>query len=1035
MLKSTGRDGVIEYLKLHLFGPRSGQDELITDSPSNYYTTGVLFPVSPNKSHDDSAEIIDDKSSDGEDDPVPRTDVTQPASIAITFVTTATNIDCVVTFGTYAETGKKWTRTPHEAKVVISELQNQVDLLPDRARLVSRWRRPNADGARTVTVALVNSFASKNQENKKANDAACLFQVRLTCEVPSGSLLAQSPVIRELSSEEEDELSFQYRNQLTFGVGHGCAARWDSSSDETPTSITAECFPVHEVASMSPTTSRASYLDLRFLASLAPDQVDDLLELVNDYEAAIQRMASDNIPTTGPEKLAAARLVAQMKQSAARMREGVRLLRQDENLLAAFRLANEAMLLQMWRTKGNSTLNGLTRNPIDPIDHTPQLEALAMGEFFWRPFQLGFMLMNIAPLSIQENEFRDVVDLIWFPTGGGKTEAYLFVTAFEVLRRRLVLGEMGSGTTVISRYTMRLLTAQQFERASTLVCALELLRQRDTSTLGRSSIDIGLWIGQDNTPNTFTRAKEVIDEIEPSWAPPNPFAIQRCPWCHTRLLPGEGESIANLGFKASNSSFLIFCPNSTCEFNKEIPLQVVDEALYNKPPTVLLAVVDKFAALPRETRIRNFFGGNDTLPPSLIIQDELHLLGSSLGTVFGVYEAAIDTIIGQIGGGHRPHIIASTATIRDAKTQVHNLFGREVRVFPAPGLSADYNYFSSIDKSVPGRKYIGIAAPSHTPSTSIIRTVALLAQSINEVTLSNDETDAYFTQVVYHNSLRELGSVITYASDDIPDWVGIVASPSVTPRQLSDDNIAELTGNVRDWELPRLLERLQVPASNPACIALLACTNMLSVGVDVQRLGLMTVNGQPKATSEYIQATSRVGRRASTHAGLVITHYATGRPRDMSHYETFHSYHQSLYRFVEPTSVTPWALPSRERCLPAVVIALIRHVKNLRNNDDADELDLNDPETKAAIAAFLSRISATNDNDSHEAVQHTSEIMDRWSALSKLHPGLLRFTDEGHNFQPLMTTFSKKTAGAWPILTSFRNVDRGCEVEVQGWFA
>jgi len=1029
---SMGRDGIVEYLKTHLVGPRDGQSEVLTESPSSYYTTGVLYPVLRETQADINGEIIDEKGGDETgDDPVPRTDVHQPASIAITFVTDSESIECLINFGSYSKTGKNWTRTQHQFTINITRSQPQFDILSGKARVVSKWRKPDTFGGQAITVALVNT-ASK--EHQKTSDDMCLFQVHLSCSVSEGTFLAQPSPIREISSEEEDELSFQYRKKLTYAVGHGCAADWETSDDQPPSTVTAECFPTFEVASMLPTTSKARYLDLRILSDLKKDDVADLLDLVTEYEIAIDRMLIENPPSTEKEKRAVSRLNLGMRQSADRMREGVMLLQQNEDLLLSFRLANESMLLQMWRAATNSTLKGQTRSPDESVAKTPQVNEIPAGNYFWRPFQLGFMLMNIAPLSQLENEYRDVVDLIWFPTGGGKTEAYLFVTAFEVIRRRLVLGTEGGGTTVISRYTMRLLTAQQFERASTLVCALEYLRRRQPLTLGESSIDIGLWIGQDNTPNTYTKAKEILDEIEPSWTPSNPFAVQRCPWCHTRLIPGAGEPKTNLGFVASNSSFLVSCPNFSCEFHGGIPLQVVDEALYDKPPTVLLAVVDKFAALPRETRIRNFLGGKGNTPPSLIIQDELHLLGSSLGTVFGVYEAALDTIIGQLGNGQRPHIIASTATIRDARTQVRNLFGRDVRVFPSPGLSADDNFFSSVNKDVPGRKFVGIAAPSHTPATSIIRTVALLAQSIEEINLSKDEIDAYFTQVVYHNSLRELGRIVTFAADDIPDWIGVVTSSTAASREINESNVDELTGNVKSWVLPRLLERLQIPASDPSCIALLACTNMLSVGVDVPRLGMMTVNGQPKATSEYIQATSRVGRQAKTHPGLVVTHYATSRPRDISHYETFRTYHQSLYRFVEPTSVTPWALPSRERCIHAAVIAVVRNVMNFRNNDDANELDVNNQQTKAALEVLRNRILSTGDTDSADAVRHVDDVLDKWMTMIRVSSRNLRFNDEGQGTRPLMTTFSKKTSGAWPTLTSFRNVDQGCEVEVRGWY-
>ncbi len=1028
---SQGRNEVVEYLRSHLVGPRAGEVERITDSPSGYYTVGVLYPASANKGDlsPESDEIVDE---DASEDIVPRSPLAKPVSIGITFVTSAETLSCDVTFGTYKKAGKTWERTENHASLLLSPEHPVANHNSARFSLISKWRPIDQLGRRTVTVALVNDF--KLDKQNASVDESCLFQVRLDCRMPSGCLHAQPSRARVLTTDEESELEFQFRNHRTYAIGHGCAASWITGPKDRQDVVSAECLPIHEVPSSSPTTSSDQILDIRWLSELATGDVNQLLALVDQYELAISQMRDDNPPETASELLASERLLSRMMESASRMRTGVHLLSSSDELMSAFRFANEAMLLQMWRTRNNSALSGTSRAASSVVPETPALSDIPNGEFFWRPFQLAFLLMNIEPLAEPKSPFRNIVDLIWFPTGGGKTEAYLLVSAFEIVRRRLSRRDKGAGTTVISRYTMRVLTAQQFERTSTLVCALELLRGRAESILGQAKISIGLWIGEKNTPNTFGLAKELLEDLVPSSTPDNPFAVQRCPWCHTRLIPHEDEPTANLGFRADNSSFTIFCPNSTCDFHRRLPLQVVDEALYQDPPTILLAVVDKFAALPREPRMRSFFGSTQNDAPSLVIQDELHLLGSSLGTVFGVYEAAVDTIFLNLGERTLPHVIASTATIRDSTRQIRQLFGRDARVFPSPGLSADYNFFSRIDLTTPGRLFVGVSSPSHTPATSIIRTVALLAQAVEEVGLSTSELDAYFTQVVYHNSLRELGKLSTFALDDIPDWIGAVTSQDKRRRTLGNDNIAELTGNIQDWALPKLLERLQLPASDTSCLTVLTCTNMLSVGVDIPRLGLMTVHGQPKSTSEFIQATSRVGRKPATHPGLIVVHYASMRPRDISHFETFYSYHQSLYRYVEPTSVTPWALPARERCLPAAVVGVVRHVKNLRNDNDPDEFDIDDPATVAAIEALANRILATEDVDAPDAVKHLQRIVQEWSSLIRNRRRELRFVEKGQGLLPICRDFGDSAAGVWRMPRSFRNVDRSCRVEVGGWY-
>jgi hypothetical protein len=403
------------------------------------------------------------------------------------------------------------------------------------------------------------------------------------------------------------------------------------------------------------------------------------------------------------------------------------------------------------------------------------------------------------------------------------------------------------------------------------------------------------------------------------------------------------------------------------------------------------------------------------------------MLGSALGTVFGLYEAAIDVVCRHFSAGRGPKIVASTATTRDSRRQIANLFGRDVRVFPPPGLTEDDSFFA-LAQSMPGRTYLGILSPHLSPSMSLIRIAALLAQSALDVGMTSDERDAYWTNVIYHGSLRLLGKTLVFASDDIPDWIGRYSAGSSESRRIRINQVEQMTSNVQDWEIPKVLERLFVPATEPAeALAILCATNMISVGVDVPRLGLMVVHGQPNGTSEYIQASSRVGRQ-STHPGLVVTHYSKTKTRDTSHYETFRSYHHSLYRYVEPTSVTPLALPARERALPAALVGAIRIVHGLTENDQAGDADFDSDDYRVTVRSLSARLAATGDSDAVRSSQHLDGLVREWSQRPS---DKLVFESRDRKLDSLICDFGEMRREAWPCGRSFRNVDVACDVRVE----
>jgi len=633
--------------------------------------------------------------------------------------------------------------------------------------------------------------------------------------------------------------------------------------------------------------------------------------------------------------------------------------------------------------------------------------------------------MTLPSVAFPEDPDREIVDLIWFPTGGGKTEAYLGVTAFQIFYRRLMHGDRAGGTTAIMRYTLRLLTTQQFQRASTLLCACELIR-RGIPELGHEKISIGLWVGGETTPNEFQKASDRYIELLAEERPSSPFQVDRCPWCGTEIVPRKKSTDPDLyGINATPTSFSLFCPEQTCPFHEELPVGVVDEQLYRQPPTLLLATVDKFARMTWLEKVSEFFGaGGKRRPPELIIQDELHLISGPLGTIVGLYETAIDALASW--GGIRPKVLASTATIRRADDQCNGLFARPVELFPPSGLDAHNSYFSRTDNSKPGRLYLGFMGQGHTGSTAMIRVSAALLQSPKELQLTGDSLDAYFTLVAYHNSLRELGKTLTFARDDIPARIKVIARDLDNLRDILGDRTEELTSNIGGYKLSDMLNRLNLRCDQQDSISFLACSNMFSVGVDIQRLGLMLVNGQPKSTSEYIQSTSRVGRGVP---GLVVCLLSPSKPRDRSHYERFIAYHSAIYRYVEPTSVTPFAPPSRERALHAVLVSLARHALNISANDGASSFREDLPGLSRAIDFIRRRVEQIDPDEAESTRLQIDDLVREW--LSRIENSYSLVYDSGQTArETLLISHGQEKKDGWKTLNSMRNVDRSSIIKI-----
>ena len=932
-----------------------------------------------------------------------------------------------------------YVRVPHEISEFILDFSKgeYVDAEPNReldgtsAKIVA-LRTKVSDDIWSVTVMLVNEL-----EEVPAKAIHCIFQSRIEINTHNNcfSFVESNPNPDiHLMDEEECSLELLYRHKKIYGTGLGTSVDWDID-EQGKGSVWNDFFPIEEIPAMNfslpknkvITNNELSMKYLSDLNSIDKDtKISSMYSLVDLYKSWVVDLEKTASLLDTKYISAASKNIAECRRAYERMYAGIKTLKEDETAYKAFLLANRAMFMQRVHITMQSDMakKSADRYPGDDeisvwlrsVDYYKEDDANCR----WRPFQIAFLLMDINSIVYDDSPERNIVDLIWFPTGGGKTEAYLGLTAFAIFYRRLTHSKEAAGTTVIMRYTLRLLAAQQFTRAATLICACEYIRQQCEKkhrkypiySLGKESISIGLWIGGTHIPNRnegknsasyhLEKLKNVSKHyyVRSEKERHNKFQVLKCPWCGTKMVKDDrnnklvGEWGYNMG---SGKHFYMFCPQEDCDFTNKLPIQIIDDELYRNPPTLLFGTVDKFAMMPWDGRIGAFFGiGSNNRAPELIIQDELHLISGALGTVVGIYETAVDGICGQKGVYSK--IIASTATIRRAKEQCSVLYNREVVQFPAPGLDAEDSFFareSTIDyeKGIYGRKYIGIMPSGKTKAMTEIRMMAALMQKAYTMDMPDEIKDKFWTLTVYFNSLKDLGKASTLVDDDVKDFIIRTANRMFTTRRLIV-RADELTSRVSTTELNETLDKMEkieyskenMEAKQYASSVLLA-TNMISVGIDVARLNVMLMVGQPKLTSEYIQASSRVGR---SFPGLCFIQYDATKSRDRSHYERFRSYHESFYRFVEPTGATPFSKPARERALHAVLTAMIRQREEWKDDKDAQKFDMGNLEKSISeIQEFiLSRIKSINarsenqlKDDIEDVRSEMQEFFEKWQEL------------------------------------------------------
>ncbi|MCZ7657697.1 MAG: DISARM system helicase DrmA [Xanthobacteraceae bacterium] len=1083
------RDRLVDLFRRDLVGPGPDDADLARerlgadDRPSRWYLTGFLAPADDPLAQDgpeqpeaelsltEETETTTEEPADdgaggaaGDSDPPDAPSSKQrflPSSIGLTVLLPpgVTEIEARVAWGDYrtepplapellvpeeASEGKtkrppvEWVRAPQQRslRVAVPQGRGVQAVVPESAApqhpgggLVLEtharlFRYPTPDGeeeVRALTVFLVNRRATAHRFYA---DVSYAFQARLELACPQGFRARRD--VSGYAAEDHDlrVADLHYRDVCEWAVGRNAAAAWDTGEEAQGrvTRVWTDPLPRAEVERVAPNEDETLLSRVTFGMEALAEKAASGGEALRAALAALPELYGIWIETErrklgelqARRRETAERLIAEMETARGRIEAGIALLAGDDTARTAFRFMNEAVATAARR-------------------RTP-----GAGAPTWRPFQLAFILLNAAGLTDRRHPDRELADLLFFPTGGGKTEAYLGLAAFVIVLRRLRgPGVLGAGVAVIMRYTLRLLTLDQLARAAGVVCALELMRTdpRNVDAKGRRMlgdwpIEIGLWVGSDASPNRLGRTGDAdqttavgrVRRYRNGQDKRAPAPLKACPWCGTPFKPTSFGCVPN---DRAPANLEIRCANTACDFtgDRALPILTVDEPIYRRLPAFLIATVDKFASLPWVGETGAFFGHVDRFqeglgffgaadarqgrpldngwsldPPDLVIQDELHLIAGPLGTIAGLYETAIDRLASRKAGDTliRPKIVASTATVRRASEQIRALFDRkETSIFPPPGIDRVDSFFARTVPSTedPARLYLGIAAQGRGPKLVFLRALTtLVAGAQAQFAACAQEqapnpADPYMTALCYFNALRELGGARRIVEDEVRDRAARYgtqrrrAEPKDAPfadRQVREP--MEITSRVSTDDVARAKLRLEaVFGRNEEPVDVALATNMISVGLDITRLGLMVVQGQPKTAAEYIQATSRIGRDHH-RPGLVVVVLNLHKPRDRTHFEQFGQFHRSFYRAVEATSVTPWAARALDRALAAIVVAAGRHIDPSLTPDTAVKALKDRPATRAAIRdAIVHRAPPDAVPGGHAALAaHVDRILEAW---------------------------------------------------------
>lgn len=1086
----------------------AGQEVLRT-SPTRLYGVGVLFPEMTEEEEDelDLDQNLTGPAEDGTVDPVGATQDAdgvdeilievpepkpvlgeadedtevdearnRPRSMAVSFHVPPDVAEVTVTLtgGRYerlpvvvnGSAWDLWRRLAVEAQTVLAATPGRAHADLDFGRIVLRLgvdSRPLTGGGALVTVYAANMTQAHGHVTTTA-----LFQTQVDVTCPT--VLPYPTAARPDGGVEDASFDLLYRKFPVTAVGHGCDA--EAVTTESGATVRTLSVPIVELKASTPDVTDAegrSYaVGMRDLAAMNDTARHAVTRLIDGYRDWIAARAVDAERIGDPRLRAAAdRHVTQCRAFLADVEEGWRLVQSNPDAQRCLQWTSQAMDAQRTASAAPTRATRLRREGRDRVQTVDGVSphTVASGrQAAWRPFQIAFVLASLAPVVDPDHRRRDEVDVIWMPTGGGKTEAYLGLAAFTMLWQRIRRVRSGSpapGVDVLMRYTLRLLTVQQVQRAAALMCALEMLRRSHPDVLGDKPLRIGAYLGRASTPNSRKQASALFARLD---ADPDAdrrdggFLLTSCPWCGAEMGPLKGgvAGYRKVAMPNGDPRVVACCPDPGCPFTYNgspakpggLPVLEVDEDIYAVPPAFLVGTIDKFAQLAWNGKSRRLFGlGSDggritrkTDPPALLIQDELHLIAGPLGSLDALYEVALQRLC-EHDGGRRPRIVAATATTRNYDLQTLRLYGRDqARLVPPPGLDVDDSFFARTDESKPGKVYVGVSAPGFGSNVQAqLRVLAALVHAGGVLEVTGADPDPWWTNVAFFSSRRSLGLQLSAVQSGLDNALYALTNASgVRTGRVTEGGrtahrsvreVKELTATSRD-DVTRLLAMLGLPFGERACVDLCFATSMIEVGVDVPRLGLMTVMGQPKSYSQYIQVTGRVGRTDDA-PGLVVVVLSPFTVRDRSHYETFTASHRRLYASVEPVSVTPFTPQALERGLAGALASVLRTTTDVT---DPTPL-LADDRIRTTLGPWVDRATAHGNPRAVTALEAETVRLLRLAHAAVASSNYLDWdgnsADAAHPFLAPIGEDGDAPAGyRWEVPRSMRSVDRECGVTI-----
>ena len=1149
------RQKILDAVRQDLIGPRGGENEVLEkESPTQTYITGILFPADSAITEDENYNDIEftdaGPDSEGEnygfntdEDEKPEDSVKKgfqrPSSMGISFYikSDVKQLNATVRYGKYTqETKKEIIFVPVESEDEEETTSDSEQQMQEKTISKTYFHRKQIE--ETILIDLKSFSASSNTYTLPSNPNYKIYVLKMVLKTgytmlsvyvhnkdkdsggkESEKVMCQTELIVSsvdgaaifapeyiCRSDKEIEDEFYYKGRPVYARGRGCAATWLKEDSEINVKAVCSSFiPDYEISGVSAELKDMPNEAFSMLNMALPNKKDDTLAELKNLTALYRNWIDIKLKgdkTVPSEK--SSEIISKCEESLRRMNEGICKLEKDETSWQAFMFMNQAMYLQRSITSyAKASGSGVICSLKDFMKDDPAF-GRKKDHSHWRPFQIAFVLLNLCSIVEEDNPEKNIVDLLYFPTGGGKTEAYLGLIALTIAYRRLTAPlenefNKDGGVTVFLRYTLRLLTTQQRDRLLKLIIAMDILREGSKNAqYGTEPISIGFWVGGGVTPNKFKEYDEEEIYNKGSFLSKVSKQVIRCPYC------GEKVPAENFKIDSKRKTVEIFCSKNTCRYHinglggrkpLSMPVYLVDEEIYAKCPTVIISTVDKFARLPWSEECGLLFGKTNRYcercgyiavgaehvqkshpasgdlpkasvtnckpfyPPQLIVQDELHLITGPLGTIYGGYETVIEEMccLNRNGITIHPKYIVSTATIKNAGEQIKFLYARKkFAQFPPSGIDIRDSFFvneiplpksnsntwseNDIDSMAkkgikPFRQYAGICAAGQSVKTTLIRLYAVVLQKVYDLSLDpeyEDYVDPYYTLIGYFNSLRELGGAKRLLDDDIKKRIHhlFLKYQYKDQRFLNDGRSQEITSRMPSTKISETLDKLELKFDKKKgrdkqdCYDTVIATNMIAVGMDVDRLGLMTVVGQPKQNSEYIQATSRVGRK---FPGIIFTVYNPYRPRDLSNYENFVGFHSQMYRYVEGTTATPFAARARDRDLHALIVSLLRlQIEKMAPNKGANEINtVDNDEIENVKNKILERVKIVAPSAYSQTVSDLEAFLSTWKDLASNGKLFYHIKDRTNGNQTLLTyytDFANKTEK--PTLNSMRDVEQ-----------